>query len=568
MNTTIPQEHFLDINDFLQEAEPTTQEFLGEKQSSENFAVNSSQVIGIIDLGSNSARLLLVQVDENGGYNIVNRVKHMVRLGENAFETKMLQEPAMKRTLIVLHSFMDMCKKYEVAHMLPMATAAMRDALNAREFLYKVQEMTGLTLNIISGQEEARLICLGVSSSLPASLAMRTYIDIGGGSTEVAVANAQGNHCLDSLKLGCVRITNLFLKDYPDRVPTHIFSSMCTYIRSKASYAIGRMKQFDSTELIGSSGTALALHTIAHRLQFGSSPNSEQNTLSIEGLRHVCRHLCTLTAEERKALPGVSARRAEVLVAGAAILLTLMEDFNFSQISVSSRNLQDGILMDYLQRLREKNAQINQRNSPESKEHSVQERSVREHSVFQLAQRCQFEEEHSKHMAKLTLQLHDSAVDIGIMPLDHQARELLYYAAILHDIGIFIAYAKHANHGAYIINKTEMLGFTDEEIDFLATLVQMHNLKPNRKNYTPLPKAQDLRRHLQFFPLFLALAENMDRLHCQNIKETHFQRNNGKLFLMVCGNTTSPVEIEAVCSMDDLLQNTMREKVEIKFTTL
>ncbi len=568
MNADNTQEQLLSIDDFLNDPEAMAQEFHEGQQRSEHFVAQGSQVIGIIDLGSNSARLLLVQVDDNGGYNILNRVKHMVRLGENAFETKMLQEPAMKRTLIVLHSFMDMCKKYEVTHLLPMATAAMRDAQNAQEFLYKVQEVTGMTLQIISGQEEARLICLGVSSSLPASLALRTYIDIGGGSTEIAVSNAQGNHCLDSLKLGCVRITNLFLKEYPDKVPTHVFSSMCTFVRSKASYAIGRMNNFESSELIGSSGTALALHNIAHRLEFGSSPNSEQNTLSIEGLRIACRHLCTLTAEERKALPGINARRAEVLVAGAAILLTLMEDFNFSQISVSSRNLQDGILMDYVQRRREEKIRREEEALPYPKEHSVLERSVREQSIFQLAQRCQYEEEHSKHMANLTLQLHDSAVDIGLIALDHQARELLYYAALLHDIGIFIAYAKHANHGAYIISKTELLGFTDEEIDFLATLVQMHNLKPNKKNYSPLPKGQDLRRHLHFFPLFLSLAENMDRLHCQNISETHFHHKNNKLILVVGGNTTSPVEIEAVSSMEELIKNVIGIKVEIHFTTL
>ncbi len=515
---------------------------------------DGSKIIGIIDLGSNSARLLLVQVSPDGAYSIINRVKHMVRLGENAFEEKRLQEAAMQRTLIVLRSFMEMCQKYGVTEILPMATAAMRDAENATEFLQRVREKTGLELQVISGHEEARLICLGVSSGIPSSLGLRVYIDIGGGSTEVAVANSQGTECLDSLKLGCVRLTNHFLNEFPNRVPKHIFANMCAFIRGKASHTTGRLQNLTLSELVGSSGTALALQNIGHRLQYGCSPASDQNTLTLEGLRLAAKHICNLTAEERRKLPGVNAKRAEVLVAGTAILLTLMEDFNFENITVSNRNLQDGILMDYLQR------------------HSIHAEitgtSVREKSVLQLAKRCQYETHHANHVAKLALQIHDSAVDVGIIRLDHQARELLYYAAILHDIGIFIAYAKHATHGAYIINKSELLGFTEDEIEFMATLVQMHNLKPSKKPCSPIPKGTGLRRHLQFFPIFLALAENMDRLHCNHVQEAHFMRVKESLSLIVSGKNTSPVEIDAVSLMDTLLQCALDEKINIHFTSL
>ncbi len=517
-------------------------------------APSDSKVIGIIDLGSNSARLLLVKITPDGAYSIINRVKHMVRLGENAFEEKRLQEPAMQRTLIVLRSFMEMCQQYNVTELFPMATAAMRDAHNAVEFLQRVRKEAGVELQIISGHEEARLICLGVSSDLPSSLGLRVYMDIGGGSTEVAVANAQGMECLDSLKIGCVRVTNKFLQDHSDKVPKHVFASMCAYVRSKASHTTGRLQNFTLSELVGSSGTALALQNIGHRLQYNAAPTVDQNTLSIEGLRLACKHICSLTLEERRKLPGVNSRRAEVLVAGAAILLTLMEDFNFSQITVSNRNLQDGILMDYLQR------------HPTHAEE--QGDSVRKKSVLRLAQRCRYEKEHAKHVAELTLQIHDSAVDVGLIHFDHQARELLYYAALLHDIGIFIAYAKHAVHGAYIISKSELLGFTEDETEFMATLVQMHNLKPSKKPYSPIPKGTGLRRHLQLFPLFLALAENMDRLHCGHVQESHFSRQKDMLVLTVSGRNTSPVEIDAVCLMDSLLHCAVGEKVQIQFTSL
>ncbi len=553
-----------DLDEFLKnlDAEESDEIQVTAKEKTQQ----ESKTIGIIDLGSNSARLLIVKVFENGAYKILNRVKHMVRLGEHAFETNTLQEAAMERTLFVLRSFMEMCEHYAVSEIYPMATAAVRDAHNAAFFLHQVRANTGIDLQVISGQEEARLIWLGVSSGLPASLAMRTYIDIGGGSTEVAVANAHGYQCLDSLKVGCVRLTNLFLHDYPDAVPQQVFAKICSFVRSKLSHTTGRVRHFTPTELIGSSGTAIALQNVGHRLEFGSQPSSDQNILSIEALRRTCQHICKLSSEERRALPGVNTKRADVLVAGAAILLTIMEEFSFSRLVVSTRNLQDGILIDHLQRMRRD--QVRQSLAKDNIiEHSVQERSVREQSVFQLAQRCRYEELHSKHMAKLTLELHDSAVDMGIIALDHQARELLYYAALLHDIGIFIAYSKHPAHGAYIIKKTEILGFTDEEVDFMATLVQMHSLKPNKKSFSVIPKTHNLRCHLQYFPLFLSLAENMDRLHCQNVRETHFMRKEGKLTLQIQAKTLSPVEIEAVNTMEPILLLAFGEKVDIFFSS-
>ncbi len=514
---------------------------------------NTEQVLGIIDLGSNSARLLLVQILPNGAYIVLNRVKHMVRLGENAFQTRHLQEHAMHRTLTVLRAFMGMCRTYKVTQMLPMATAAVRDALNGQDFLTRVREKTGLDMHVISGKEEARLIYLGVSSGLPISHAMRAYMDIGGGSTEIAIAGVNGHESLDSLKLGSVRLTNRFLTKHENQVSDEIFNEMCQYVKVKAVHALSRAKRLAAEELIASSGTALALHNVAFRLEHGTSPSDEHNTLTLEALKKACKHICGLTAAERYALQGVNRRRAQVLVAGAAIMLTLMEELNFTKVTVSNRNLQDGILMDYL-RCTSQDAMQNAR-------------SVREQSVLQLAMRCHFEEQHARHIANLTLQLHDSAVDCGFIPLDHQGRELLYYSSLLHDIGIFISYAKHATHGAYLINNTEFLGFTDDEIRFMANITQYHNVKPTKKYEDFIQSAVGTSDKQKIFSLLISIAENMDRLHCQHVHEAVFVREKGKVMLNVNSLSASPIEIEAVTSMTKLLTKWLKMEVEIKFNS-
>lgn len=508
-------------------------------------------MIGIIDLGSNSARLLLVRVLPSGATIVVNRVKHMVRLGEHSFQKHLLQENAMQRTLLVLRAFAAMCATYGAQDVLAIATSAVRDAENGREFIRRVREKTGLDFNIISGKEEARLIYLGVSSGLPVSLAPRLFIDIGGGSTELAVASSAACENLDSLKVGCVRLTNAFLEGHTGPVSPEGFAAMQQLVRREAAHALNRIRNFTLAEAVGSSGTAQALHTVAFGLEHGQAPAQEQDILTCAGLRRAAAHICGLSLEERRQTLGLSTRRAEVLVAGAAILLTLQEELGLEQLRISSRNLQDGVLVDYLRRrgLGPMESSLN----------------VREHSVQQLAARCNVEEGHARHVGKLTLQLHDSAVDCGLMPLEHRARELLSYAALLHDIGIFIAYARHAAHGYYLIHNTELLGFHEQEIAFMALLTLFHSTRPSKKHEAFARCDAPLKAQLRLFSLFLALAENMDRLHCQHVREAEFIRDATGLVLRVVSDTASPVEVEAVHGMGKALRKTLGAEVRIQF---
>ena len=185
----------------------------------------TEKAIGIIDLGSNSVRLLLVRVHADGSTTILNQVKHMVRLGEGGFTHNRLQEETMARTIAVLRGLAEMCAVYETTEIIAIATAAVRDAVNGPEFIRRVQEKTGIDFTVVSGREEARLIYLGVSSGLEHSKSLRLFIDIGGGSTELIVGDSQSYVNLDSLKLGCVRLTNLFFEDNKGPVSAYTYAA-------------------------------------------------------------------------------------------------------------------------------------------------------------------------------------------------------------------------------------------------------------------------------------------------------------------------------------------------------
>ena len=329
---------------------------------------------------------------------------------------------------------------------------------------------------------------------------------------------------LDSMKLGCVRLSNLFFDDGEKPVSPKRYAALQNYIRNSALHSFQRIADFTLTEAVGSSGTAQNLAEIsaaldeADALRQGRKPVERRDLLSYAGLCRVVRELCSRTLKERKALPGINANRADVIIAGAAILQTIMEDQGFDSVRISNRNLQNGLLVDYITRRRP------------HKEGSFH--PVRKESVLHLARKCGYEERHSRHVARLALDLFDSARALGLHALSPDLRELLHYAGLLHDIGIFISFSRHNVHSHYLIRNTELLGFTAREVELLAALAYFHRKRPTRKTpfYTELD--DDMRAEVRPLSLFLLLAERMDKSHRQIIRAARFVQGDDGLLLL------------------------------------
>ncbi len=523
----------------------------------ENFE-NQEYNLGIIDLGTNSARLMIVHISENGSATIIKQVKYMVRLGENSFEQRKLQEDAMKRGISVLNAFSDTCKKYNVIAMEAVATAAVRRAANGKEFVRRVLQETGIQLDIISGAEEARLIYLGVSSGLTHTFGQRVFIDIGGGSTEMIVGNSVEYQFLDSLTFGCVMLTNRFVP-HVNKVKVDEFEAIKDYVRQASAHAFQRLKNFSFVDIVASSGTAIALYELSQKLDLKIKNLSEHNVLSLEALKAVSKYICELSGEERKNLPGISVRRSEVLVAGAAILLTLVEELQMSKIYISHLNLQNGALIDHLNNLGTKHGT--------SLQNHQRKDAIRKKSVEALAKAFHYEQKHSIHVKNLALMLHDSAVDCGLIEHNRLWREYLSFASTLHDIGISIAYSRHFSHSYYIITHSELIGFTEEEKEYIAQLAFFQRSRPSAKHgmYTAL--SPEIQEKILIYSTFLALAENMERLHRQHIYDAAFVLEENDLVLYAQQFAPSLVEEFAVRSMQKSLEKTFHKNVTILFST-
>lgn len=495
-------------------------------------SLSAGRVVAFMDIGTNSVRLLLVRINPNKSYTILSDQKEIVRLGEGEFVEQHLQPEAMKRAVLVCRKFAEMARAYHAEEILAVATSATREAENRNEFIRRLKREAQLDVRVVSGREEARLIYLGVASGYHLEDRQAVFIDIGGGSTEVIVGNQHEYAHLDSLKLGAIRLTSLFFLPGESRpVKSARYALICQYVRNAAIRTIQQVKEHRLDLALGSSGTLENLADIAAYLTH-KRRRQRDDVLTYAQLKEVVALLCSLPLEERRKVQGMTPSRADIIIAGAAVIDVLMEALNLSEIAISDRGLRDGLLIDYLQR----------------SEHAplVEEMSVRERSVLQLARSCGVDEAHAREVAALALELFESARNAGLHKFGPGERELLQWSALLHDTGAFLSYNNHQAHSYYLIRNAELLGFDETEIALMANAGLFHRKAMPRAKKHPEFAALNRRSRkiVRLFALLLRIAESLDRSHSGVVR-------NARLRL---GEDESTVVLEVIASRDCQLE--------------
>jgi exopolyphosphatase/guanosine-5'-triphosphate,3'-diphosphate pyrophosphatase len=470
--------------------------------------IPEGRVVAFLDIGTNSIRLLLVRINPNGSYQPLTKQKETVRLGDKEFIDKILQPKAIERAVIVCKKFMELARAYRAEEVIAVATSATWDASNKVQFLETLKKEANLEVCTISGNEETRLIYLGVSNEFKLGHSKALFIDIGGGSTEVSVGDQKQHYFLHSFNLGTIRLTNMFLPDETGPVSLERYEKIKAYIRYKAAEVVKELSRYRIGCAIGSSGTLENLAKIAFvYLHQTSSENYDK--LSYEDLKKIVRNMCALSLEERRKFPGINAQRADIIIAGAAIIETLMEELEISEIKISKCGLREGLLVDYL---------------PKSEfSHMITQMSVRKRSVMQLGLACNFDEEHAHVVTRLSLELFDGIQALGIYEFREEERELLEYGATLHDIGIFLSYDTHQSHAYYLIRESKLLGFQPEEIEIIANLAYFHRKDTPKKKHPNLTELnKDTVKSIKVLSALLRIAESLDRSHNGIISHVRF----------------------------------------------
>ena len=487
-----------------------------------------SHTFAAIDIGTNSIRLAVVR-HEGQNATTLDIQRQVVRLGEGEFEENKLTEEAINRGVLVCTRFAEAARGYGASEIVAYATSAVREAENREEFIERVRANAGIEVKVISGVEEARLIWLGVSSGVDLGDKKAVLIDIGGGSTEVIVGDNAGYAYLDSLRLGAIRLTNRFFTD-GSPVSADGYLMVRRYVQGVASQAIRRVRQEGFQVMYGSAGTITALGEIVAR-KTGDVAPGKNLTVKLADLRDTVQTLYKMTLEERRKVPGMDVARADIILGGAVILLTLMEEFGAESITTSDRGLREGILLDHSLR------------GEEAQEHNAL--SLRSRSILQLARSCGYEEAHTTHIGFLAGRIFDELAKLGLHDYGEAERELLEYAAITHDVGAFLSHSNHHKHGYYLVRNCDLLGFDDTEIEILANVTQFHH-KGLPKNTHPNLKLldKDSRRKIQVLSTILRMCEGLDRSHLALVKDIRIEKPS----------KSKPITLTLVSEADCLLE--------------
>lgn len=476
----------------------------------------TDRIIAAIDIGTNSIHMVIVRVHPAiPAFTIVAKEKDTVRLGVRDPKTGNLTDVAMKKAIAALQRCQELAKSFNAEQVIAVATSAVREAANGRDFLQQVTAELGLFVNLISGQEEARRIYLGVLSGLEFNNRPHVIIDIGGGSTELILGDSHEPRFLSSTKVGAVRLTAQYITTDP--IAADELQSLQAYIRGMLERPVeellAQLKPGEQPRLVGTSGTIEALAMVHAKEHLGIIPNPLAGfQLRRQDLQEIVGRLSLMSCSQRATIGNVSERRAEIIVAGALILLEAMTLLGIESLIVGERALREGVIVDWMlthglieNRLRYQG-------------------SVRQRSVIKIAQKYQVNRQYSERVAQLALSLFDQTQG-KLHNNNAEARELLWTAAILHNCGLFISHSAYHKHSYYLIRNGEFLGFAEVEIELIANIARYHRRNPPKKKhdcYNNLPSKQH-RVLVNQLSAILRLAVALDRRQLGAVKELRCQ---------------------------------------------
>ncbi len=418
--------------------------------------------LAAIDMGTNSFHLVVVSVSDQGSVQILTKEKEMVRLGSGAGDMEIITEEAMGRGIAALSRFRKIADSHK-AEIRAVATSATREARNQNEFLHRIKTATDLDIEVVSGLEEARLIYRGILQGLPVFDKKILMFDIGGGSTEFLIGHKGVPAESVSAKLGAIRLTDRFFSKEPLKMQN--VEDCRKYIQTVMSSFLPRFRELKSDFAVGSSGT---IETIAAMTDImnGSDPLKEPVIKKADLDAVVNRILSHPTAKSRSQIPGLDEKRADIIIAGAVLLQEIFRAFDLKEVHYSSYALREGVIFDTLDR---KGA------FPAETLSDIRRRSAQE-LLDRFLSSHPDEIASSYHCAKLSLRLTEELQKLGFFKnITGYYKDLLYYAAVLHNIGISVSYSSHHKHSQYIIKNTDILtGFTKLETEIISVLTRFH----------------------------------------------------------------------------------------------
>jgi exopolyphosphatase/guanosine-5'-triphosphate,3'-diphosphate pyrophosphatase len=413
-----------------------------------------TQTIAAIDVGSNAIRLAIGKVDENSQLEPLESLRIPVRLGKDTFQNGVgiISEANMQETVNAFTTFQKVIHDYGVSQYRAVSTSAMREAANQEILVDRILQATGIPVEVISGEEEARLIHLAVSKAIDLQKYIALLVDIGGGSMETTLS-VNGNIIFaESFKIGAVRLLNQLSQ--PDK-PNVSFEELVREFIESPRRRIQKILQDQPVNLLVSTGGNVeTLGELAHKLYLRKT----NQVLSLKDLQMLIERLDSTSFEDRIHQLGLRPDRADVILPAAILLKAVAEETHQDEVVIPHVSLKDGVLWDLAEEI-----------LPGT--HLSRHDQVWV-SIQRLGSKYGMDESHSRHVAELAASIFDQTRQLHV--LAPEQRLVLEAAAYLHDIGHFISTIDHDKHGFYILTANPLIGLTDTQQSMVATMVRFH----------------------------------------------------------------------------------------------
>jgi exopolyphosphatase/guanosine-5'-triphosphate,3'-diphosphate pyrophosphatase len=502
--------------------------------------------LAAIDIGSNSIRQIVADVSATGSIRIIDEMKAAPRLGAGLSRSGRLSAGAMRHALEAVQRMATLARQLGALRIHVVATSAVREAENKRDFLDLVREETGLKVRLLTGEDEARLSFRSALAHFDLGVRRAVVMDIGGGSLELAMSADGLVERLESFPFGALRLTEKFLGDRPK--PRQLKKLRAT-IREGIRRSLP-VRDWRGALLIGSGGTFTnlgAMHLAARGLPFDGRVHGTQ--VPREEIEHLLDALLASSRQERAAIPGLNPGRADIILAGLAVAAEVMARIEAREVTVSGYGIREGLLLE------------SARVTPAPADPG----DARERSVRSFAERCHFEQPHAEHVQKLALQLFDSlGRRLGCEPAD---RAILSDAALLHDVGYHIGHASHHKHSFHLITHAELLGVSPEEQIMIAHVARYHRgAEPKRRHREFSQLERDARRKIRRLSAILRLADGLDRGHVGAVRQVKVRWLKRALRVMLVPHTRATsvrLEVWGGSRKSGLLEKVAKRAVEL-----
>jgi exopolyphosphatase/guanosine-5'-triphosphate,3'-diphosphate pyrophosphatase len=505
--------------------------------------------LAAIDIGSNSIRLMVAEAAPDGEYRILDDEKRTTRLAHGLAESGELSDAAIEQSFQALQHMKAICEGYGVERVGVIATSAVREARNGSHFVTMVRERLGLNLEVISAQEEGELSFRSVERHFDLKNANAVVVDLGGGSAELIFAANGIVEEIFSLPLGSVRLTESLIQSDP--LSEQDYRRLRKHIRRCFKEQVGKPEVWPHI-MIGAGGTFMALANISMRMRGEPYSALGGYELTRSEVRHILDYLRQLPLRGRRAVPGLNADRADIIVAGLVVIERLMKLLEVNRLQVHDRGIRDGLLLGLMQQA------FGFGTGPsEDKDDPLS-------GVRQFMAICGFEQRHSQHVTSLALQIFDQLQEALHLP--PQERLLLEAAALLHEVGYLINYEKHHQHSYHLIIHGNIRGLSPKQRELVANVARYHRRsepKLKHENFARLLASE--RETVRRLSAILRLADGLDRTHMQRIQSLACRKNGTTVSLTVTADKMPDVDLWGSQEKGKLFENVFGVKLKLLY---